>query len=174
MGNNFINYFVVAGISIVIAVGILTVIKIDNLRNTFLCLFGCFLALSVILSIRIYSNNHLGKEDNSLAINAVNYLYNFETIEELDSNMSKLEEITSNSVYIQLTIDNEDRLLSTYLKFKNEPTKVVIKDSNENYIKYSLINSSIAEDRIFMFTYTESEGKLMIVNEYELIPFLGE
>lgn len=105
---------------------------------------------------------------------AVKYLYNFSGLGELDSNKNKLKEITTEEVYNQLTLDNTDRALNVYLKFKNKPTKVVPDQFSEDYIIYSLETESIESYRKFAFFYhVNSDGKIDQVRESEVVDFVG-
>ena len=61
-----------------------------------------------------------------VGIKAVNYLYDFNSIDELESNLPKLESITTKSVYNKIAVVNSDKALNTYLKFKKNPVKVEI------------------------------------------------
>lgn len=113
-------------------------------------------------------------EKDNIGELAVNYLYNFSTIAELDANMDKLKQITTEQVYAQLTVDNVDRALSTYLKFKNEPSYVKVSKATQNYVSYSLQTKNIASTRKFIFLYeTNQKGKISSVREVEAIDFVA-
>lgn len=109
----------------------------------------------------------------SIAIEAVQDLYQFSKVEDLDKNMAKLKDFTTQSVYNQLTVDNEERTLNTYLKFKGAPTTVNVVKATSSYILYTLTNENIDKDRVFIFMYDfNSKGQILKVRESECLDFL--
>ena len=99
----------------------------------------------------------------SIAIEAVQDLYQF----------SKVKDFTTQSVYNQLTVDNEERTLNTYLKFKGAPTTVNVVKATSSYILYTLTNENIDKDRVFIFMYDfNSKGQISKVRESECLDFL--
>lgn len=109
----------------------------------------------------------------SIAIEAVQDLYQFSKVEDLDKNMVKLKDYTTQSVYNQLTVDNEERTLNTYLKFKGAPTAVNVVKATSSYILYTLTNENIDKDRVFIFMYDfNSKGQISKVRESECLDFL--
>lgn len=113
------------------------------------------------------------RRDAELGEAAVKLLYDFGTAEQLDYQMQGLKEITTEPVFNQLTIDNEERTLNTYLKFKNEPVTVEVARSTNQYVIYSLDTKNISKDRIFVFFFTvNGEGKIDSVREVEAIDFV--
>lgn len=113
--------------------------------------------------------------NESIGVQAVKDLYEFEKIEDLNDGDKKLKELVSDDVYKQLTVTDAYRALNTYLKIKDSPCKVVVLDKLETkeggYVKYSLDTISISSTRIFMFTYKTEKGKITEVKEMECIPF---
>lgn len=108
-----------------------------------------------------------------LGVRAVRCMYEFGSAEQLDSNMLDLKLLTTNDVFAYLTIDNEERTLCTYLKFKNEPVSVNVIKSTSSYVLYSLDTEAISEDRIFLFLFdVDSSGKISGVREVEGIDFV--
>ena len=107
------------------------------------------------------------------AIEVVQDLYQFSKVEDLDKNMLKIRNLTTQSVYNQLTVDNEERTLNTYLKFKGDATSVNVVKATSSYILYTLTNKNIDKDRVFIFMYDcNSKGKLSNVRESECLDFL--
>ena len=107
------------------------------------------------------------------AIEVVQDLYQFSKVEDLDNNMLKIRNLTTQSVYNQLTVDNEERTLNTYLKFKGDATSVNVVKATSSYILYTLTNKNIDKDRVFIFMYDcNSKGKLSNVRESECLDFL--
>ena len=91
----------------------------------------------------------------------------------LNKNMLKIRNLTTQSVYNQLTVDNEERTLNTYLKFKGDATSVNVVKATSSYILYTLTNKNIDKDRVFIFMYDcNSKGKLSNVRESECLDFL--
>lgn len=111
----------------------------------------------------------------SIGIQVVKNLYEFEEISDLNEGDKKLKELVSDNVYKQLTVTDAYRALNTYLKIKDNPCNVVVLDKLETkeggYVKYSLDTISISSTRIFMFTYKLEKGKIVEVKEMECIPF---
>lgn len=108
----------------------------------------------------------------SVGVKTVMTLYNFDTVTELNSNMDTLSNLCTSDVYNTLTIDNIERTLNTYLKFKQDAVKVEVLESNTNYVLYTLHTKSLSVGRKFMFVYTtDFFGKISKVSEYEVIPF---
>lgn len=124
----------------------------------------------LITSILFIVINYLQKE--STGIKAVNLMYNFDDVYELDSNMSDLAKITTKDIFSEITIDNQDRALNTYLKFKKNPTKVEIIKSTPYYVLYRLKTESLTGNRKFMMTFdTNWLGKIDYIREMEIIDF---
>jgi hypothetical protein len=103
---------------------------------------------------------------------AVKYLYHFSSLEELDANMDELKKISTPEVYRKLTIDNTDRSLNVYLKFKNKPVFVIPDKATDNYIIYRLQTENISNFRKFTFFYeVNKQGLISDVREAEIIDF---
>lgn len=124
----------------------------------------------VLFCIVLIGTGKGGKEE--LGEMAVKLMYNFQTLDELDDNMDALKEITTEDVYNNLTIDRTDRTLSVYLKFNNKPVTVVIDESSDSHVIYSLNTESISANRKFVFFYeVGKKGKIEKIRESELIDF---
>ena len=100
-------------------------------------------------------NDFIGKDiyKEDLGVELVNAMYNFESPYELDAQMLIVKQITTDSVFNDLTIDNEQRTLTTYLKFKDCSSKVHIIDSTDRYIRYWLESDVIEADREFVLFF---------------------
>lgn len=135
------------------------------------------IVVSVIVLVCVFiilMNVNKTVRDTELGLTAVKYLYHFSGLEELDDNMDRLREITTPEVYEQLTIDNTERALNVYLKFKNNPTLVVPDKVTNNYVVYSLETDSLSSFRKFAFFFNVNrEGKIDYVRESEVIDFVG-
>lgn len=132
-------------------------------------------ATAVFLFLLMYRNTILEKQAAELGETAVKLLYDFGTAEQLDYQMIGLKEITTDAVFDQLTIDNEERTLNTYLKFKNKPVTVKVIKSTSNYVMYSLNTEYISDDRIFVFFFELDtiKNKIKSVREVEAIDFIS-
>lgn len=113
----------------------------------------------------------LNNSDSEYGKLAVKYLYNFQTVHELDANMEALRQIVSDDVYEQLTIDKTDRALNVYLKFKGKPVVVNYEEITDSYIVYSLETEAISSSRKFVFFFEVEGGRITEVREGELIDF---
>lgn len=105
-------------------------------------------------------------------VKAVKLIYDFETAYELNDQMVDLKKLTTKDVYNSLTIDNADRTLNTYLKFKNKPVEVEIIKSTDSYVLYRLNTEVITTNRKFIFVFdTDWLGRINYVREMEVIDF---
>lgn len=121
-------------------------------------------------------NDFIGKDiyKEDLGVELVNAMYNFESPYELDAQMLIVKQITTDSVFNDLTIDNEQRTLTTYLKFKDCSSKVHIIDSTDRYIRYWLESDVIEADREFvLFFNVDNHGLIDEVEEAECVKFLN-
>lgn len=129
--------------------------------------------LVIVLSFSIITRIQTKNLEKKIGIKAVNLLYSFNDIYELDKNMSELNKICTEKVYNELTIDNENRTLNTYLKFKEDSVKVKVIKSRSNYVLYRLKTDAISKDRLFVFIYdVNNKGKISYVREVEAIDFV--
>lgn len=144
--------------------------KVTPLKNRFLKIISTIIVTSLISVGVVLGVNYTQKE--STGIEAVNLMYDFSDVYELDSNMSKLEDIMTPDIFKEVTIDNQDRALNTYLKFKKNPVKVEIIKSTSSYVLYRLHTDSITGNRKFMMTFdTNLLGKINYIREMEIIDF---
>lgn len=130
------------------------------------------ICLSIILFIVSFCLvQHFRKK--SIALRAVNDMYTFVSYDSLaQNNMPDLQKICTKEVYDKLALQNTDRALTTYLKFKNEPVKVNIIKTTDEYIIYSLETDAITRTRKFVFFYNVNLlGKINDVSEAELYDF---
>lgn len=129
-------------------------------------------AVIVIFVQRQYTQN-LQKTKINLGEQLVRALYDYETIYELDAQMSIVQSLCTEAVYNDLTIDNEERTLTTYLKFKQDSVHVNIEQSYDGYVLYTLNTESVDNSRLFCLYYRVGDtGKIDWVKEVECIEFL--
>lgn len=133
----------------------------------------CLMVLIVFLFL--FSIKHEIFTRGKVGEKAVNYLYSFNTLDELESNLPKLESMCTEDVYNKIAVINSDKALNTYLKFKKNPVKVEIIESRPGYILYTLNSSSLSSGRKFLFSYSLGwDGRIETVREMECIDFYKE
>lgn len=138
-----------------------------------LCITVLIVALIIFVILGVYSRYVLNTGSTEIGIQAVKCLYDFGTVEQLNYQMQGLQEITTSAVFNQLTIDNEQRTLNTYLKFKNKAVTVDVVEATSDYILYHLQTENISQSRLFCFYYhVNKHGKIDKVREVEAIDFL--
>lgn len=118
--------------------------------------------------------NHFHKIDGMrTAEEAVMLMYNFESFTTLyQEQMDKLEDIVTPKIYEEITVKNIDRALTTYLKFKQNPSKVTILEKTDRYIIYTISSDSLTSGRKFVMYYsTNLLGKINEMKEAELRDF---
>lgn len=139
-----------------------------GLLVTFVVVF--VVIFSLLTLVRRY-NSKVDKE--AIGTKAVKLLYEFGSYEELAMQQIELQAITSEEVYNQLTFDNEERTLYTYLKFKGESSTVEVLKSTDNYVFYTLHSPALVSGRKFIFLFdVDHNGKLVSVREEECIDFV--
>lgn len=131
--------------------------------------------LSIICAILYYwQRTEVYKNAAKIGEQAVLLMYDYGTVEQLDYQMMSLKEITTEAVFNQLTIDNEERTLNTYLKFKQDAVSVNVIKSTNTYVLYSLNTPNIASSRRFIFMFElDQNGKVCWVREVEAIDFIN-
>lgn len=137
-------------------------------RLACLLIIGCVLFISIFLS----KNTNDNISNIILGEQALHSLYDFETLDEFDKNISIFETLVTPEVFNTMTANNSDRILGVYLKFKGQPSKVSIIESREGYIVYSLVSDSIERERTFLFTYSVDNDIISSINEAEIVPFM--
>lgn len=109
-----------------------------------------------------------------LGVELVRAMYDFENPYELDKNMLVVQKLVTEDVFSDLTIDNEQRTLSTYFKFKDTPVHVNILKSMDSYVLYSLDSEAISADRKFILIFSvNEEGIIDEVKEMECYEYLN-
>lgn len=136
------------------------------------------LVVAVVLAVAILTamiaRNTSSKRKQELAKSVVQCLYDFGTKEQLEAQQRLLKGKVTDTVYNQLTYDNEQRRLNTYLKFNEDSSTVKFLKVTDDCIFYSLECASIEPSRHFVFHYSvNSAGKISKVYEAELIDFIA-
>lgn len=107
------------------------------------------------------------------ATRVVGLMYSYQNLNELERNMEELEGLVSEEVYNQLSIDNTQRTLSTYLKFKQDAVDVVIQEEGDGFVLFSLDSPHVTSSRLFVFLYRVENGRITWVEEGEFLAFSG-
>lgn len=129
----------------------------------------CILALLATVSAA-----NINKQRQKAGEQAVKLMYQFVDLQQLQLNMIDLKAITTKPVFNQLTIDNEDRSMYTYMKFKGTKTSVKITKATSTYVLYSIENDNIDSDRKFIFMFDcDKTGKISYVREAEINDFVS-
>lgn len=111
-------------------------------------------------------------EKEQLGIELVNAMYTFDSPYQLDRQMAVVKELVSEPVFYDLTVDNEQRTLTTYFKFKDCSCKVNIINSTDNYVLYTLDSVAMEPEREFMLLFrVRDDGVIDWVKEIEAIEF---
>lgn len=130
------------------------------------------LAIWISSGTCIYFANEIHENRRvTLAINTLRSLYEFETLTQFGENIEVFESYVTPEVFDVMTADNSDRILRVYLKFNGKPSYVNVLEATQDYIIYSLVCESIERDRIFLFAYDSSGGKITGIREAELFKF---
>lgn len=139
------------------------------------CLLKGFVFAAIIISfVLLYRREIIKHEKEEIGLSAVLALYDFRDAYQLDSNMVTLKNLVTEPVFNDLTIDNEQRTLTTYLKFENNPVTVNIIKNTDSYVLYSLNTEKISANRIFVFFFdVNNEGKISWYKEVEGIEFVN-
>lgn len=137
------------------------------------------LLCNCILAIMLFYNPY-----KSYGEQAVNLMYDFNSIDELNSNTEPLKDITDDESYNNLVVSNYTKALRTYLKlFRQKDGDVTASCDVEilrehqtkegGYVLYTLHSNALSEGRKFLLLYDISDGKLSNVREMECIDFYG-
>lgn len=113
------------------------------------------------------------REAKATGIKAVELMYTFDTYEDVYSKqMKELQKICNQDVYKDLNVNNIDRALNSYLRFKGNASEVKIIEATNSYVKYSLNTLSISSERQFiLFYHVNMWGKIDKVSECEIESF---
>lgn len=135
-----------------------------------------FITISIIATLFIVSKRSDNKESKQdIGLEVLNCLYTFDTSQMLNDNMQTLHSLCTNEVYNQLTIDNEERLLSTYLKFNSCECRVKVITKSNGMILYNLVCDAINPNRLFLFCYSiNDKNKICSVREAECLDFISD
>lgn len=138
--------------------------------KVFSIILGALLLISLGVDCLYFSWK---KEAKETGIKAVKLMYTFNTYEDVYSKqMEELQKICNQDVYKELNVNNIDRALNSYLRFKGNPSEVNIKEATNSYVRYSLNTLSISEEREFiLFYHVNVWGKIDKVSESEIEGF---
>lgn len=131
------------------------------------------ISLCTLLSIFLffYRSNQVHKKIE-VGKQAVLAMYNYSDSSQLDLQMKLLKRITTEEVFNQLTFDNTEKSLRTYLSFRESAVSVVFLKCTDTYILYSLNADTIVSSREFIFLYDVShEGTISYAKEADVNDF---
>lgn len=146
----------------------------EKVKETLTSVKWVAVALLITLAILFLSETFtMQKQKKELGIKAVKCMYEFTEVGQLQFNMFDLQKITTEPVFNQLTIDNENRALFTYVKFKCDRTSVNVIKATSSYVLYSLKNDNVDSERKFIFMFDcDKTGKISYVREAEINDFI--
>lgn len=126
----------------------------------------------IVLSVLLWAGTVDVSNDQQVGERVLHALYDYEDLVAFSDNIEVLESLTTSEVFHRMTMDNADRILSVYLKFRGNTSKVNIVESGDGFIIYSLVSESIEPERLFLYTYEVEGGLVSSINEGEITPFV--
>lgn len=148
--------------------------RLKNLKKKIKNISISWILVAVIIFLiadRAWDSTLDGSKE-TIGIQLVKTLYEFDNESEFAVNRSKLKSMVTSDVYDSYTIDVEHRNMLTYLEYQNNPSSVNIIASTDSYVVYSLNTSAVSERRKFcLFFRLNKQGKVMEVTETECIDF---
>lgn len=156
---------------------IFTAVKILSIIVTVVITFGAYVLAIAFLQGKsldsVIADSSAGTKAD-LGVELVKAMYDFENPYELDKNMLVVQKLVTEDVFSDLTIDNEQRTLSTYFKFKDASVHVNVLKSTDSYVLYSLDSEAISADRKFILIFSvNEEGVINEVKEMECYEYLN-
>lgn len=156
---------------------IFTAVKILSIIVTVVITFGAYVLAIAFLQGKsldsVIADSSAGTKAD-LGVELVKAMYDFENPYELDKNMLVVQKLVTEDVFSDLTIDNEQRTLSTYFKFKDASVHVNVLKSTDSYVLYSLDSEAISVDRKFILIFSvNEEGVINEVKEMECYEYLN-
>ena len=156
---------------------IFTAVKILSIIVTVVITFGAYVLAIAFLQGKsldsVIADSSVGTKAD-LGVELVKAMYDFENPYELDKNMLVVQKLVTEDVFSDLTIDNEQRTLSTYFKFKDASVHVNVLKSTDSYVLYSLDSEAISADRKFILIFSvNEEGVINEVKEMECYEYLN-
>lgn len=156
---------------------IFTAVKILSIIVTVVITFGAYVLAIAFLQGKsldsVIADSSAGTKAD-LGVELVRAMYDFENPYELDKNMLVVQKLVTEDVFSDLTIDNEQRTLSTYFKFKDASVHVNVLKSTDSYVLYSLDSEAISADRKFILIFSvNEEGVINEVKEMECYEYLN-
>lgn len=113
-----------------------------------------------------------GSIGRSNAEKLVNYMYTFNSIEDLKARQDKIKGLVTKDAYQFVELNNMEHSLQAYLKLKGKSSKVDIQNVTDDYVIYELDSEAITPGRTFMLMYgTNFLGKLNRIREAEVVDF---
>ena len=140
----------------------------ESIRMIKSIVFVTVCALALLITV---STANMNKQKAQIGEQAVKLMYQFVDLQQLQLNMIDLKSITTEPVFNQLTIDNEDRTLYTYMKFKGITTSVNIKKATSTYIIYSIV--TIEDHNKILVKLSNYMNQLALSKKDMVVCYLG-
>lgn len=128
------------------------------------------LAIAVMLNaLLLVGSLTLGSSDTlDVGVYTVKLMYDFETPRELVQNQALLQEVLCSEEFERLQLDEPNRTVNAYYKFKYSKSQVIVEDSSPGFVLYRLLNDNIDYNTLWVFRYSvNSDGKLCDISEYQ-------
>ena len=114
------------------------------------------------------------RTSTDIGVRCVMLMYDFSTPQELATNQRLLQNIVTEELFEDLSIDDTNRAINAYYKFQYAPSSVRVLMSTPGCVIYTLDNEYIDPDDVWVFVYTlDSSGVIDTVNEYQVLSKLS-
>ena len=131
-----------------------------------LAVLAIIVLVNVLILLGIYTFGRNDKLD--IGVYTVRLMYEFDSPKEMVMNQSLLQDVLHPDEFERLKLDEPNRAVNAYYKFKFSSSHVVVEDSQDGFVLYRLVNDSIAPNIRWVFMYSvDDNGKLYDIHEYE-------
>lgn len=96
-------------------------------------------------------------------------MYDFDPNEMISQN-ERLEDMLDEKIAHQYLLSNDVRQLSVYLRFEMNRAEPIIVSSKGDTIQFRIKSLTFDEKRLFQIEYTQKNGKITSIKEFELFP----
>ena len=112
------------------------------------------------------------KEKTELGKTIVDMMYSFDNKEVLYNNYKSIESMVTEDVFNQISVDNEEKTLRTYVSWKAEPCIVDFVQCTPDHVLFRLKSDGIEVDRLFLFVFNvNDDGIIDYVKEGEVYEY---
>ena len=133
-----------------------------------------FCAVLLVALAVIYFSAEESSAKAELGVEAVKLMYNFQSVEELESNQKRLARIMDEDTFYGLTYDNENRQLYTYVQYYGSHSTVNVVESTDRYVLYRIESECVESDRLFVMLFEVDGGRIVKVKEGEFLGFVED